>query len=72
MVKRTFTINETNGSWTDVQANGSILYEVNEGERVGTIRIFRTYTELTLRITLLKGDEDPDLYELSLANPETL
>jgi hypothetical protein len=72
VVKRTFTINETNGSWTSVLSNGSILYEVSEGERVGTIRIFRTSSELTIRITLLKGDEDPDLYELSIANLETL
>jgi len=72
VVKHTFTISETNGSWPNVQSNGAMLYEVSEGERVGTLRIFRTSSELTIRITLLKGDEDPDLYEFSIANLETL
>jgi len=72
VVKRTFTISETNGSWTNVQNNGSILYEVSEGERLGTIKIFRTASELTVRITLLKDDEDPDFYEMSIAGFETL
>ena len=72
VVKRTFVINETNGSWTNAQSNGSILYEVSEGERLGTVRIFRTASELTIRITLLKDDGDPDLYEMSIANLETL
>ena len=73
LVKKTFTISETNGSWTNVQANGSILYEVSEGERLGTVRIFRTASELTIRITLLKGDDtDPDLYEFSITSLETL
>jgi len=72
VVKRTFTISETNGSWTNVQNNGSVLYEVNEGERLGTVRIFRTASELTIRIALIKGDEDPDFYELSIAGFETL
>jgi len=73
VVKRTFTISETNGSWTNVQSNGSILYEVSEEERLGTIRIFRTSSELTIRITLIKGsDVDPNFYEMSIANFETL
>jgi hypothetical protein len=72
VVKKTFTINETNGSWTNVQSNGSILYEVNVGEQLGTVKFFRTSSELTIRITLLKGDGDPDLYEFSITSLETL
>ena len=73
VVKKLFTISETNGSWTDVQNNGSILYEVNVGEQLGTVRFFRTTSELTIRITLLKGnDMDPDLYEFSITSLETL
>ena len=72
LVKKTFTISETNGSWTNVQTNGSILYEVSEGERLGTVRIFRTTSELTIRITLLKDDGEPDLYEFSITSLETL
>ena len=73
LVKKTFVISETNGSWTNVQSNGSILYEVNVGERLGTVRFFRTPSELTIRITLLKGDDtDPDLYEFSITSLETL
>jgi hypothetical protein len=72
VVKKTFAISETNGSWTNVQNNGSVLYEVNIGEQPGTVRIFRTSSELTIRITLLKDDDDPDLYEMSIASLETL
>jgi hypothetical protein len=72
VIKKTFTISETNGSWTNVQNNGSVLYEVNVGEQPGTVRIFRTSHELTIRITLLKDDGDPDLYEMSITSFETL
>jgi hypothetical protein len=72
VVKKTFTISETNGSWTNVQNNGSVLYEVNVGEQPGTVRIFRTASELTIRITLLKDEGDPDLYEMSITSLETL
>lgn len=73
LMKKTFTISETNGSWTNVQNDGSILYEINVGEQLGTVRFFRTASELTIRVTLLKGDDtDPDLYEFSITSLETL
>jgi hypothetical protein len=72
VVKKTFTVSETNGTWTNVQNNGSVLYEVNVSEQLGTVRIFRTASELTIRITLLKDDADPDLYEFSVTSLETL
>jgi len=73
VVKKTFIINETNGSWPNVQNNGSILYEVRVGDQPGTLRIFRTAGELTVRIMLIKDDQaDPDLYEMSITSFETL
>jgi hypothetical protein len=73
IIKKTFTISETNGSWTNVQSIGSILYEVNAGEQLGTVRISRTSSELTIRITLIKGDDvDPDFYEMSVTDLEIL
>jgi hypothetical protein len=73
IVKKTFTISETNGSWTNVQNNGSILYEVSAGEQLGTVRIFRNSSELTIRITMIKGDDvDPDFYEMSVTDLEML
>jgi hypothetical protein len=71
-VKKTFTISETNGSWSDIKTNGSILYEVNEGTKRGTVAIIRNPDEFLIRITLIKADDDPDIYELAITDFETL
>jgi hypothetical protein len=71
-VKKTFTITDINGSWTNVQSNGSVLYEVSIGEQQGTVTFIRTSGELTVRIILLKGEEDADLYEMSITDITTL
>lgn len=67
VVKKSFTISEVNGSWTNVQSPGTILYEVQSGEESGTITFQRTMSDILIRILILRGEEVPDIYEMTIS-----
>lgn len=67
VVKKSFTISEVNGSWANVQTPGTILYEVQNGEESGTITFQRTANEILIRILILRGEEIPDIYEMTIS-----
>jgi hypothetical protein len=65
-VKATFEIIEVNGQWTNVMNNGAILYEVRSDGRQGTIQFSRVNGIPTIQIVLLKPDDNPDIFRLSV------
>lgn len=38
----TLTVNQVNGSWNDVKANGQIIYNITTGSQTGTFTLERT------------------------------
>jgi hypothetical protein len=71
-VKATFEIIEVNGQWTNVMNNGAILYEVRSNGRQGTIQFSRVNGIPAIQIVLLKPDENPDVFRLSVSTLSTL
>lgn len=67
VIKKSFAISEVNGSWTNVQVPGTILYEVQSGEESGTVTFQRTASEILIRILILRGEEIPDIYEMTIS-----
>lgn len=67
VVKKSFAINEVNGSWANVQSPGTILYEVQSGEESGTVTFQRTASGILIRILILRGEEIPDIYEMTIS-----
>jgi hypothetical protein len=66
-VKKSFAVGEVNGAWSNVQAPGSIFYDVQCGEKPGTITFQRTAGGILIRILLLNGEEMPDIYEMTVS-----
>lgn len=66
-LKRTFTILEVNGQWDNVNHAGSILYEVENGGRRGTVQFSRTGGAVTIHVVLLKDEGNAEQYTLSIS-----
>src|SRR5687768_678207 len=64
-VKKSFIVSEVNGAWSNVQSQGSIVYDVQCGDKPGTITFHRTAGAIMIRIMLLNGEEMPDIYEMT-------
>jgi hypothetical protein len=69
-VKDSFTILETNGSWTDIGSNGQIIFEVDKQGRRGTIQFTKAASGISIRFILIAKDA-PEIYELTIANTQT-
>jgi hypothetical protein len=65
------TILEPNGHWTNVNTNGSIVFEVDKQGNRGTISFEKDTGGTRIRIMLLNGDKS-EAFELSVANIELL
>jgi hypothetical protein len=66
-VKKSFTVIGVNGAWGNVQLQGSIVYDVQCGDKPGTITFQRTAGGVLIRILLLNGEEMPDIYEMTVS-----
>jgi hypothetical protein len=66
-VKKSFTVSGVNGAWSNVQSQGSIVYDVQCGDKPGTITFQRTAGGIMIRILLLNGEEMPDIYEMTVS-----
>jgi hypothetical protein len=67
-IKQTFVIREVNGTWTDIQSPGNILFEVDCEGRLGTVRFSRQTEGIVVQVVLLKADDNPDIYELHVTD----
>jgi hypothetical protein len=65
-VKHTYIVNKANGTWNNASQSGSVIYQVNIGDKSGTITFERVKNEIMVRILLLKGDELPEIYEIKI------
>jgi hypothetical protein len=71
VIKKTFSVTDTNGSWTNVSNNGTINFTVASGDDAGMIQFLRTDGVARIRIHVIT-DDDSQIYELSVANFQTL
>ncbi|SKC85119.1 hypothetical protein [Ohtaekwangia koreensis] len=71
-VKHTYIVNKTNGIWTNTSQSGSMIYQVDSGDKSGTITFERAKNEITVRILLMKGDELPEIYEIKIVKVTAL
>jgi hypothetical protein len=71
-VKHTYIVNKANGTWNNASQSGSMIYQVNIGDKSGTITFERVKNEIMVRILLLKGDELPEMYEIKIVKVTAL
>ncbi len=71
-IKHTYIVNKTSGTWSNTSQSGSMIYQVDSGEKSGTITFERAKNEITVRILLLKGDELPEMYEIKIVKVTAL
>jgi hypothetical protein len=65
-IKHTYIVNKTSGTWSNTSQSGSMIYQVDSGDKSGTITFERVKNEIMVRILLLKGDELPEIYEIKI------
>ena len=70
LVKKSFSITDTNGSWSNVSSNGSINFIVN-GDDAGMVQFIRSEGIAKIRIHIITED-DSQIYELVVSNQHTL
>lgn len=71
-VKQTYIVSKANGTWNNTSQGGSMIYQVNIGDKSGTITFERVKNEIMVRILLLKGDELPEMYEIKIVKVTAL
>jgi len=74
-VKYTYAVNTVNGTWSNVNNTGSIIYQVTTGGKAGTITFIKSGNEITVRILVLNEEDAnsiPDMYEFKIASITTL
>jgi hypothetical protein len=71
-LKRTFTILEVNGQWSNAAQNGAILYEVESDGRRGTVKFSRTAGATSIHVLLLRDDGNAEQFTLSISTITTL
>jgi len=69
---QTLTIREVNGSWTNVQNNGTIVYEADTGGKPATVTFLRDAGQLRVTIAVLQDDGFPLIREFTIQNITTL
>src|SRR6218665_3119018 len=70
--RRTFTIVEVNGSWSNVSHTGSVVYEVSESGRRGTITFSRTGSNIKISILMMSDGDLPEAYEMTVNTIEAV
>ncbi len=71
-IKHTYIVNKTSGTWSNTSQSGSMIYQVDSGDKSGTITFERVKNEIMVRILLLKGDELPEMYEIKIVKVTAL
>lgn len=70
-VKLTLSITGSEGTWSNVSSNGSILFKVNAGTDSGIVQFSKAGGVTRIRIHLVKEDEAP-IYELTVSTVNAL
>lgn len=70
-VKLTLTITGTEGSWSNVSNNGSILFRVNAGTDAGLAEFSKANGTTRIRIHIVRENEAP-IYELTVSTVNAL
>jgi hypothetical protein len=65
---QTLTIREVNGSWANVQNNGTIVYEADSEGKPATVTFLRDDTQLRVTIAVLQDDGFPLIREFTIQN----
>lgn len=71
-LKRTFIIQETNGTWSNVATNGTVVYEVLSEGKACTITFLRDGSALRATLITLSDNEPPLVYEFIIQSLTTL
>ncbi len=69
---QTLTIREVNGSWGNVQNNGTIVYEADSAGKSATVTFLRDGAQLRVTIAVLQDDGFPLIREFTIQNITTL
>jgi len=69
---QTLAIREVNGSWTNVQNNGTIVYEADSSGKPATVTFLRDAGQLRVTIAILQDDGFPLIREFTIQNISTL
>jgi hypothetical protein len=71
VVKETFSITGSDGSWTNVSSSGSMQFIVSSGEDRGSVQFSSSGSATTIRILTITQAE-PQIYELTVTTINTL
>lgn len=71
VVKDTFEISGTEGSWTNVSNNGSVTFTVSSGEDRALIQFTKQNSNISIRIHFLLKD-GKSIYDLKVNNVNSL
>lgn len=71
-IKSSYIVNKTGGTWSNTSQSGSMIYQVDSGDKSGTITFECVKNEIMVRILLLRGDELPEMYEIKIVKVTAL
>jgi hypothetical protein len=63
-----FNVVEAIGQWTNITSNGQMIYEISSADTRGNITFVKTSSGTSIRLILIKGDEDPLINEVTIDN----
>jgi len=71
VVRKTFAITGSDGTWSNVSNNGSITFNITAGNDVEIVQFFRTAGVAKVRI-IITEDNTPQSYELTVTTVNEL
>ena len=65
-IRNIFLVSKTSGSWGNVSQNGSIVYQVKDGSRMGTLAFERLTNDIIIRLVWFNDDADTEIFEIKI------
>lgn len=65
-----FNVVEVIGEWTSVNNYGEIIYEISNTSTRGNITFVKDSSGIRIKLLFIKGDENPEMNELTIENFE--
>jgi hypothetical protein len=65
-IKNIFLVNKTSGSWSNISESGSIVYQVKDGSRIGTLTFERLTNDIMVRLVWLNDNADTEILEIKI------
>lgn len=65
-IKNIFLVNKTSGSWSNISESGSIVYQVKDGSRIGTLTFERLTNDIIVRLVWFNDNADTEILEIKI------